>query len=458
MGRPATLRIRGVRPHLAPYTENVSAASDTLAESAGRQPSVGTSRRPARRLEVAAIKSDFPVLDRQEGDDLVFLDSAASSQKPIAVIEAMDHYYRTSHANVHRGVYRLAEQATNLYEAARSKVGRFVGASDPSREIVFTKNATEALNLAVRSWGRANLRQGDAVLLTEIEHHANLVPWLMLAEEIGVELRYLRVMSDGELDLSQLEQKMTGARVVSFTLCSNVLGTLVPVEPIVSAARAAGATVIADGAQFVPHMRTNVRELGIDMLAFTGHKMLGPTGVGVLWGKAEVLESMPPFLGGGEMISDVRLDGFTPAELPLKFEAGTPPIAEAIGLGAAVDYLDGLGMEAVRAHELQLVEYAKRRLAEDHGDRLKIHGPQDPERRGGVLSMELEGVHAHDLSQVLDSRGVCIRAGHHCAKPLMRCLRVGATARASLYVYNDESDVDALSAALSEASAFFGLR
>lgn len=409
------------------------------------------------RLDVAAVKADFPLLSGDRGRSLVFLDSAASSQKPAVVIEAMDRYYRTTHANVHRGVYRLAEEATNLYEAARAKVGRFVGASDPSREIVFTKNATEALNLAARSWGRANLRHGDAVLLTEIEHHANLVPWLMLAEEIGLELRYLRVMPDGELDLSELEQKMNGAKVVSFTLCSNVLGTLVPVEPIVRAARAAGAAVIADGAQLVPHIATDVKALGVDMLAFTGHKMLGPTGIGVLWGRAEVLDSMPPFLGGGEMISDVRLDGFTPAELPLKFEAGTPPVAEAIGLGAAVDYLDELGMEAVRAHELQLLDYAMKRLSEDHGGRLKVHGPEDPERRGGVLSMELEGVHAHDLSQVLDSRGVCIRAGHHCAKPLMRCLRVGATARASFYVYNDESDVDALSAALSEASAFFGV-
>ncbi len=407
-------------------------------------------------FDPATVKEDFTLLRNPHHDHpLVYLDSAASSQRPDSVLAAMDDYYCRSHANVHRGVYRLAEEATSLYEGARQKIGDFIGAPDPGREIIFTKNVTEALNLVAQSWGRANLRPGDAIVLTEIEHHANLVPWLMLASEIGFEIRYLRLGEDGELDLSRLEETVEGAKLVGVTMCSNVLGTLVPVSQIAQAAHAAGAVVVADGAQYVPHLPTDVSSLGADLMAFTGHKMLGPTGIGVLWGKAEILDAMTPFLGGGEMIKDVRLDGFIPNDLPWKFEAGTPPIAEAIGLGAAVDYLSGLGMAAIREHEITLLSYAMKKLEADHGDALVIHGPSRPERRGGVLSMQLDGVHAHDLSQVLDSRGVCVRAGHHCAKPLMRCLGLAATARASFYIYNDESDIDALSDALGEARSFF---
>ncbi len=409
----------------------------------------------ATTLDVEAIKKDFPILERQvHGRRLVYLDSAASSQKPSAVLEAMNRYYETTHANVHRGVYGLAEEATALYEASRTKIARFIGAAS-EREIIYTKNVTEAINLLAHSWGRTNLRAGDSVLLTEIEHHANLVPWLMLKEERGVELRYLPLGDDGQLDLTDLDRMVDGVKLVSITALSNVLGTVIPVRRIADAAHAAGATVIVDGAQHVPHLVTDVAAMGADFFAFTGHKMLGPTGIGVLWGREALLEAMPPFLGGGDMIRDVRLDGFTPNELPWKFEAGTPPIAEAIGLAAAVDYLEGLGMDAVRRHEVELTAYALRALTERHGDRLAIHGPAEPSMRGGVLSFSFAELHPHDISQILDSQGVCVRAGHHCAKPLMRRLGVGATARASFYVYNDEADVDALNDALVEAARFF---
>jgi cysteine desulfurase / selenocysteine lyase len=407
-------------------------------------------------LDVATIRKDFPILDRAQADGrpLVYLDSAASSQKPQAVLDAMDHYYETTHANVHRGVYTIAEQATRLMEEARDKVARFVGASS-SREIVFAKNGTECLNLVAHSWGRANLGPGDAVLLSDIEHHANLVPWLILREQLGFELRYIPLGQDGHLDLADLDRLVDGVRLVGITAMSNVLGTLTPVRRIADAAHAAGAVVVVDGAQYAPHLVTDVTELGADFFAFTGHKLLGPTGVGVLWGREELLDAMPPFLGGGEMIRDVRLDGFTPNELPWKFEAGTPPIAETIGLGAAIDYLQGLGMEAVREHEVRLTAYAMRTLTARHGDDLRIFGPSEPAQRGGVVSFAYKDVHPHDISQVLDQAGVCVRAGHHCAKPLMRRLGVGATARASFYVYNDESDVDALADALDATSDLF---
>lgn len=407
-------------------------------------------------LDVATIRKDFPILDRPQADGrpLVYLDSAASSQKPQAVLDAMDHYYETTHANVHRGVYTIAEQATRLMEEARDKVARFVRARS-SREIVFAKNGTECLNLVAHSWGRANLGPGDAVLLSEIEHHANLVPWLILRQQLGFELRYLPLGQDGHLDLADLDRLVDGVRLVGITAMSNVLGTLTPVRRIADAAHAAGAVVVVDGAQYAPHLVTDVTELGADFFAFTGHKLLGPTGVGVLWGREELLDAMPPFLGGGEMIRDVRLDGFTPNELPWKFEAGTPPIAETIGLGAAIDYLQGLGMEAVREHEVRLTAYAMRTLTARHGDDLRIFGPSEPAQRGGVVSFAYKDVHPHDISQVLDQAGVCVRAGHHCAKPLMRRLGVGATARASFYVYNDESDVDALADALDATSDLF---
>jgi cysteine desulfurase/selenocysteine lyase len=407
-------------------------------------------------LDVQALKKDFPLLRRGDGDrPLVYLDSAASAQLPGAVLDAMDHYYATTHANVHRGVYSIAEEATRLYEAARLRLGRFVGAPHPSREVVFTKNATEAINLVAYAWGRQNLRPGDAVVLSEIEHHANLVPWLMLHDELGVELRYIPLGADFHLDLAHLDRLVDGAKLVAVTGASNVLGSIVDLAPIVAAAHGVGARVLVDGAQLAPHRRVDVAAADIDFLALTGHKMLGPTGIGALWARQEILEGMPPFLGGGEMISDVRLDGFSPNELPWKFEAGTPPIAEAVGLGAAVDYLEAVGLEAVAAHETALVRYALDRLTDAY-DELRVFGPApDSVRRSGVISFAFGGVHPHDVAQVLDQSGVCVRAGHHCAKPLMRILGVNATTRASLYLYNDEADIDALVEGLATVRELF---
>ena len=406
-------------------------------------------------LDVSVVKKDFPILDQQvHGRRLVYLDSASSSQKPRAVLEAMQDELETTYANVHRGVYAIAEESTRRYEDARAKVARFIGARS-TREVVFTKNVTEAINLVAYAWGRSHLQPGDAVLLTEMEHHANIVPWLQLKAERGIELRYLSLTDDGHLMLDDLAQMVDGVKLVGVSCCSNVLGTINPVRRIADAAHAAGALVIADGAQYSPHMATDVSALGCDFYGFTGHKMLGPTGIGVLWAREELLEAMPIFIGGGEMIRDVRLDGFIPNELPWKFEAGTPPFVEAIGLGAAVDYLENIGMDAVRAHEKALTAYALGTLKERYGDDLVIHGPSDPEDRGGAISFVYKDVHPHDLSQVLDQAGVCVRAGHHCAKPLMRRLGVTATARASMYVYNDEADVDALADALAEADTLF---
>lgn len=406
-------------------------------------------------LDVAAIKADFPILDREvHGGRLIYLDSANTSQKPRAVLDAMDHYYANSNANVHRGTYLIAEEATNALEEARAKVARFIGAP-ASREVVFTKNATESLNLVAKAWGRANLRAGDVVVLTELEHHANIVPWHQLHDELGIELRWLPITADGHLDLTEADRIIDGAKVVSFAATSNVLGTMLPVRRLVDAAHQAGAIAVVDASQHVPHAATNVAAWGADFVAFTGHKMLGPTGIGVLWGTSEILEATPPFLSGGEMILNVTKEGFTTNDIPWKFEAGTPPIAEAVGLGAAVDYLEGLGMDAVREHEVSLTGYALRTLAERFGEDLCIHGPADAAERGGVMSFTFKNLHPHDLTQVFDQHGVCVRAGHHCAKPLMRVLGVAATARASLYVYNDEADVDALAAAIAAAAEFF---
>ena len=409
-------------------------------------------------LEVTALRKEFPLLQQEShGKRLVYLDSASSSQRPRAVLDAMDHYYETTHANVHRGVYAIAEEATRQFEMARKATGRFINAPRPDVEIVFTKNATEALNLVAHSYGRHLLPKGKAILLTELEHHANIVPWLMLAAERGVELRYIPVGEDYRLDLSDLDRLVDGVGLVGISSMSNVLGTINDLAPVLEAAHAAGAVVVADASQLVPHRSLDVRALGVDFLAFTGHKMLGPTGIGVLWGREDLLEAMPPFLGGGEMIRDVRLDGFTPNELPWKFEAGTPPIAEAIGLHAAIGFLESVGMDRVAAHETQLTSRAIELLTERHGDDLKIFGPtSDPARRGGVLSFGFRDLHAHDLAQVLDAEGICVRAGHHCAKPLMRRLGVTATARASFYLYNGEDDIEALSDALDVAAAFFG--
>jgi cysteine desulfurase/selenocysteine lyase len=408
-------------------------------------------------LDVAQVKKDFPILDRDvAGHRLVFLDSAASSQKPRAVLDAMEHYYVTTHANVHRGVYTIAEEATKAYEAARSTVARFIGAPSP-RGVVFTKNATEAVNLVAHSYGRSLLPPGKAVLLSVMEHHANLVPWLMLREERGTELRFLDIDDAGRLVLDDLDRLLDGVGLVALTAMSNVLGTLNPIAEIAARAHAAGAVVLVDAAQSVPHAVTDIAAMGCDFLAFSAHKMCGPTGIGVLWGREDLLEAMPAFLGGGEMIRDVRLDGWTPNEIPWRFEAGTPPIAEAIGLSAAVDYLTDLGMEAVREHEVALTSHALATLSERHGDDLRIFGPLEAADRGGVISFTFRDIHPHDLSQVLDSSGVCIRAGHHCARPLMRRLGVPATSRASFYVYNDEADVEALSDGLLAATDLFAL-
>jgi cysteine desulfurase/selenocysteine lyase len=409
------------------------------------------------QLDVTAVKADFPLLRREiHGKPIVYLDSAATSQKPQVVLDALDTYYETINANVHRGVYQIAEQATAAMEAARAKVARFIGAPTTTG-IVFTKNATEAINLVAHSWGRSNLQTGDSVLLTHMEHHANIVPWQQLAAERDLEIRWVPLTDDGQLDLTDLDRLLDGVKLFAFTSMSNVLGTITPVRRLTDAAHAAGAIALVDACQSVPHTATDVTELGADFIAFSGHKMCGPTGVGVLWGRDDLLEAMPPFLGGGEMIRDVRLDGFTCNDLPWKFEAGTPPIAEIIGLGTAIDYLRGLGMDAVRRHEIDLTAYALRTLDDRFGDKLTIFGPDDPLERGGVLSFAFADLHPHDISQVLDEHAVCVRAGHHCAKPLMRVLGVGATARASVYVYNDEHDIDALADALAATADFFQL-
>jgi len=407
-------------------------------------------------IDGATLAKDFPLLSREvHGRRITYLDSAASSQRPTAVLDAMRVYDETTHANVHRGVYAIAEEATRQFEAARTNVGRFIGAPVPAREVVFTKNATEALNLVAHSWGRTHLAPGDVVVLTEMEHHANIVPWHMLAAERGIELRWLPVDDDGRLVLDDLERVLDGAKLLGVTCMSNVLGTLNPIAELATAAHDAGAIIVADACQSVPHLPTDVAALGVDLLAFSAHKMLGPTGIGVLWGREELLESLPPFLGGGEMILDVRKDGFTPNDIPWRFEAGTPPITQAVGLGAAVDYLRAVGMDAVRAHEIALTGYAMEALVERFGDDIRIFGPPEPEARGGVLSFAFRDVHPHDISQILDEYGVCVRAGHHCAKPLMRRLGVNATARASFALYNDEHDVDTLVDALDAAGRFF---
>ncbi|MGH9029801.1 MAG: aminotransferase class V-fold PLP-dependent enzyme [Acidimicrobiales bacterium] len=410
-------------------------------------------------MKVASLapKTDFPLLAQRVHDrHVVYLDSASSSQRPQVVLDVMDNFYRTAYANVHRGVYAIAEEADRLYEAARTSVGRFLGVPDPEHEVIFTKNATEAINLVASSWARHNLRRGDAVLLTDMEHHSNIVPWLALAEELELELRWLEVDEDYQLDLGDLERMVDGVKLVGCTATSNVLGTIPPFAQIARTAHAAGALVLADAAQAVPHLPTDVVSLECDFLAFSAHKMLGPTGIGVLWARRDLLETMSPFLGGGGMIRDVRRDGFSANDLPWKFEAGTPPIAEAVGLAAAVDYLESFGMEAVRKHETSLSAYALEVLAERFGKDLEVFGPRGAEDRAGVISFAYRDIHPHDLAQVLDQSGVCVRAGHHCAKPLMRRLGVSATARASLYLYNDEADVDALADGVAEAGTLFG--
>jgi len=406
-------------------------------------------------LDVGAIRKQFPIFEREiDGAPIIYLDSANTSQKPQVVIDAMSHFAETGYAPIGRSAYRLAVEADELFEGSRNKVRRFINAPK-AHEVIFTKNATEALNLVVYSWGRANLQRGDVVVLTHMEHHANIVPWHMLAAERGIELRWVPLTADGQLDVSALPHLLDGAKVFSFTAMSNVLGTITPVRKLTDAAHAAGALAIVDGCQYTPHNITDVQAMGADFYAFSSHKMCGPSGLGMLWGREALLEAMPPFLGGGNMISDVRLDGFTAAELPAKFEAGTPAIIEVVGLGAAIDFLEGIGMDAIRSHEMEIASYALTSLKERFGDDITIHGPTNVEVRGATLSFAFRGIHPHDLSQVLDQKNVCIRAGHHCAKPLMRLLGANATARASFYLYNDEHDVDALADALDGASDIF---
>jgi cysteine desulfurase/selenocysteine lyase len=402
------------------------------------------------------VRDDFPILRREiDGAPIVYLDSGNTSQKPNSVIEAMDAFQRTSYAPINRSAYRLAAEATDRYEHARAAVARLINAPRAD-DVIFTKNATEAINLVASSWGGANLRAGDVVLLTHMEHHANIVPWHMLAQAKGIQLRWVPLSADGQLDLTDLDRLLDGASAFAFTAMSNVLGTLNPVAKLVTAAHDAGATTIVDACQYVPHNVTDVQAWDADFIAFSSHKMCGPSGIGALWGRTELLDAMPPYIGGGNMNADVRLDGFTCAPVPAKFEAGTPPITEAIGFGAAVEYLESIGMPEVRRHEMELTRYAIDTLNERYGDDITIHGPDNVEVRGGVLSFAYRGIHPHDLSQVLDQRNVCVRAGHHCAKPLMRILGVNATARASLYLYNDRSDVDALADALDGATDIFG--
>ena len=394
-------------------------------------------------LNIETIRQDFPILQQQaNGKRLIYLDSTASSQKPAVVIEAMDTYYREYNANVHRGIYQISERASEAYETARKKVGRFINARS-WREVIFTRNATESINLVAFSWGQANIKAGDVIISSEIEHHANLVPWQQLAARTGASVKYIPVDEHGHLDMAAFEAMLSPqVKLVAVTQMSNVLGTMPPIREIIEKAHAVGAVVLLDGAQSVPHLPIDVQALDCDFLAFSGHKMLGPTGIGVLWGRKELLADMPPFLTGGDMIKRVTLDGCDWNDLPWKFEAGTPSIAEVIGLGYAVDYLNQLGMENVRQHEIELVTYALDQLNQVEG--IRIYGPQDPAIRGGAIPFTLGDIHPHDVAAVLDSEGIAVRAGHHCAMPLHDKYGLSATTRASFYIYNTPEDVDRL--------------
>jgi cysteine desulfurase/selenocysteine lyase len=405
--------------------------------------------------DIEAVRRDFPILDQEvNGKPLVYLDSGATSQKPLSVIQAMDDYYRTYNANVHRGIYQISEKASAAYEEARKKVARFINAKS-WREVIFTRNTTESINLVAYTWGRRNIKAGDTILLTEMEHHANLVPWQQLAAETGAHLAFFPVDEGGCCDMATFDRLIShdSVKLVAVTQMSNVMGTVTPVGEIAAKAHAAGATVLVDGAQAVPHMPTDVQAFDVDFLAFSGHKMLGPTGIGVLYGKRHILQAMPPFLTGGDMIRQVTFEGAEWNDLPWKFEAGTPAIAEAIGLGAAVDYLNALGMHNVRKHEIELTTYAFKRLSQVEG--LRIYGPHDPTARGGVVAFTLGDIHPHDIASVLDHEGIAIRAGHHCAMPLHQKLRLSATARASFYVYTRPSEIDRLAEGLDKVRELF---
>jgi len=406
-------------------------------------------------LDLLRVRNDFPILGRTVtgGKRLVYLDSTATSQKPFSVIQAMNDFYQHTNANIHRGVHTLAEESTASYEGARERIAKFIGAKK-AREIIYTRNTTESINLVAHSWGRNKLKAGDLVILTEMEHHSNLVPWHMLAAELNLRLEFIPVTADGLLDLTVYRELLTQSpRLVAFTQMSNVLGTINPTKEIIALAHQAGALTLVDGAQSVPHLPVDVQDLDCDFLAFSAHKMLGPTGIGALYGKEALLDAMPPFLGGGDMIKKVYLRSFTPNELPHKFEAGTPAIAEAIGFGAAVDYLTNLGMENVARHEHSIISYALEALNEVDG--LKVFGPT-ADYKGGVASFTLAGVHPHDIAQILDSEGIAVRAGHHCAMPLHEKFNLPATTRASFYVYNTIEEVDLLVAGLGKVQQIFG--
>jgi cysteine desulfurase/selenocysteine lyase len=410
-----------------------------------------------RALDGTAIREDFPVLNQDPGPAgkrLAFLDSAASSQKPATVIDTLDDYYRRYNANIHRGVYQLSEEATQRYEAARHIAADFVNAPSP-RECIFVRNTTEGINLVANSWGRRNISAGHLIVLTVMEHHSNLVPWQLLAEERNAELAFVEMTPEGRLDLDHLDTLLAKEpKLVAFSHVSNALGTIHDAVEITRRAKAAGAVVLIDGAQSVPHLPVDVQAIGCDFLAFSGHKMLGPMGSGVLWGRRDLLEAMPPFMGGGSMIRKVELSGTTWADIPAKFEAGTPAVADAIGLGTAIEYLVNLGMECVHAYEEQLSSYALARLSEVPG--LTLHGPATSEARATVFSFSLGDVHPHDVAAILDSENVAVRAGHHCCQPLMRKLGIVGTTRASFYVYNDRDDVDRLIDGLARVTEIFG--
>ena len=406
-------------------------------------------------INVNEIRKDFPIFQRETrpGIPLVYLDSAATSQKPLAVIEAMNNFYRCSNANIHRGVHTLAEESTALYEQARVKIAKFIN-SHSAHQIIYTRNTTESINLVAYSWARANLKAGDLVILTEMEHHSNLVPWHILELERGIRLEFIPVTEAGLLDLDAYRSLLSQSpKLVSFTHMSNVLGTINPAAEIIRLAHEAGALTLVDAAQSVPHLKVDVQALDADFLAFSAHKMCGPTGIGILYGRLELLESMPPFLGGGDMIKEVKLRSFRANTLPHKFEAGTPAIAEAVGLGAAVDYLSSLGMDAISAHEQEITEYALERLEEIPG--LKVFGPS-ADKKGGVASFTFDGVHPHDVAQILDRDGIAIRAGHHCAQPLHERFGIPATSRASFYLYSTKDEVDLLVNGIYKVKELFG--
>jgi cysteine desulfurase / selenocysteine lyase len=425
--------------------------TETLHRAERRHPALLEERR------VEEIIADFPILARptSRGKRLVFLDSAATSQKPRVVIQALVDYYEQYNANIHRGVYEIAARATAEFEQARVKLAGFIGAK--VSEIVWVRNTTEAINLVAYSWGNTNLRAGDAILLTELEHHSDLVPWQLLAERTGAELRFIPVNERGLYVLDDLDRLLDGCKLVACAHVSNTLGTILPLETIVPRAHAAGAVVLVDGAQGAPHLPVDVKALDADFYTFSGHKMLGPTGIGVLYGKHALLEAMPPFLSGGDMIRKVEYAHTTFSDSPRKFEAGTSNIADAIAFGVAVEYLESVGMTWVREHERSLTSYALERLAEFEPRGLAIYGPRDPARISGVISFNLADVHAHDLASILDTEGVCVRAGHHCTMPLMEKMGWSATARASFYIYNTEADVDALCTGLEKAARLFGV-